>query len=265
MQVQPGLIEVVEASVPFPGLRRLTFAGARLAAFPEKCSAAHIKLFFPKTPDAIPELPHRDAEGRKVWPAERPITRTYSVRSFDAATQRLSVDFVLHHVPGPASDWARHARPGQRIGIAGPALPEVLERTPDWNLFVGDLSALPMISALVESLPAEAVAEVLLELPTHRPVRFDAACRLTVTQRLGDRGASLLAMVQQVRWPPSNQPCRVCVAGESSVTVSIRKHLERSVALPKACMYTVPYWKHAASEEEYHQERHSQMDAMEVA
>lgn len=263
MLVQPGLIEVVDASTPFPGLRRVAFAGAPLAAFPEKCSAAHIKLFFPKTPDAVPELPYRDAEGRKVWPSERPVTRTYSVRSFDRNSQRLTVDFVLHHIPGPASDWARHARPGQRIGIAGPALPDVLACAPIWNFFVGDLSALPMISALVESLPAKAMAEVLLELPTHRPVRFDAVCWTNVTQRFGDRGASLLSMVKQVRWPPSNQPCRVCVAGESSVTVSIRKYLE-SRGLPKAYLYTVPYWKHSANEEEYHQERHAQMDAMEA-
>lgn len=264
MQAQPGLIEVVDVVDPFPGLRRVAFAGERLSHFPVSCAAGHIKLFFPNTPDEVPELPHRDAQGRKVWPSQRPVTRTYSVRAFDPSSHRLVVDFVLHEAPGHASDWARAARRGLRIGIAGPALPEVLTRTAPWNLFVGDLSALPMISALIENLPESTHAEALLELPTHRPVSFVTRARLTVTQRLGHRGDALVAMVKRVEFPAARHSVRVCVAGESEVTVAIRRYLEHAVGLPRASLYTVPYWKHAATEEEYHQERHTQMDAMET-
>lgn len=264
MQIQPGLIQVVSVTEPFPGLRRVDFSGERLHAFPEHCAAGHIKLFFPARPEEVPELPRRDAEGRKVWPSQRPVTRTYSVRAFDASSHRLSVDFVLHAAPGHASDWARAARPGLRIGIAGPAVPDVLAQTPNWNLFVGDLSALPMISALIERLPESTSAEVLLELPTLRPVTFTTSCRVAVKQRLGHRGEALLPLVKRVAFPATASSMRVCVAGESDVTVAIRKYLESELRLPRSSLYTVPYWKHAATEEEYHQERHTQMDAMEA-
>jgi len=140
----------------------------------------------------------------------------------------------------------------------------VLASDPSWNLFVGDLSALPMISALVERLPRTAVAEVLLELPTQQPVRFDAACRVHVTQRLGSRGEALLSMLKSVMFPKTRDALRVCAAGESAVTVALRHYLERELRLPKSSLYTVPYWKHAATEEEYHRERHTQMDEMEA-
>lgn len=262
MQVQPGYIEVVRVSDPFPGLRRVTFKGERLRSFPASCAAGHIKLFFPTRPGSVPQLPHRDANGNKVWPNERPITRTYSVRAFDVARQKLDVDFVLHEAPGPASDWARTASLGHIIGIAGPAVPPVFAEAKPWNLFVGDLSALPMISALVEALPADSAATVLVEVPMAQPVTFANQCVVSVSQRRGDRGERLLEMVQQVDWPPQGTPCRVCVAAESRVTVAIRKYLEQHIQLPRSAMYTVPYWKHAATEEEYHQERHAQMDAM---
>lgn len=264
MPVQPGLLQVVDVVDPLPGLRRITFSGERLAAFPSECAAGHIKLFFPTDPRDVPELPYLDAEGNKRWPIRRPVTRTYSVRAFDPRTRRLSVEFVLHDAPGPASDWARVARPGLRIGVAGPAVPAVLASNPNWNLFVGDLSALPMISALVERLPLGAVAEVLLELPTDRTIHFDAECRVQVTQRLGSRGEALLPMLKDVVFPKTRTSLRVCAAGESAVIVSLRHYLERELRLPKSALYTVPYWKHAATEEEYHQERHVQLDAMEA-
>jgi NADPH-dependent ferric siderophore reductase len=264
MQAQPGLIHVVNVADPFPGLRRITFEGERLRAFPPECPAAHIKLFFPKTPEGIPDLPRRDVDGRKLWPRERPITRTYSVRSFDPVTQQLSVDFVLHAAPGHASDWARGARPGLCIGIAGPAVLDVFMQTPNWNLFVGDLSALPMISALVERLPDTASAEVLLELPTETPVTFNTNCRIVVTQRLGHTGETLLPLLRRVTFPELRSQIRVCIAGESAVTVAMRKYLEQQ-GIAKAAMYSVPYWKNAATEEEYHQERHAQMDAMDAS
>jgi NADPH-dependent ferric siderophore reductase len=71
-------------------------------------------------------------------------------------------------------------------------------------------------------------------------------------------------MVERVAFPATSGAIRVCVAGESTVTVAIRKYLEHKVGLPKSAMYTVPYWKHSATEEEYHRERHDQMDAMEA-
>lgn len=265
MSIQPGLMEVVSVGSPFPGLLRVTFAGDCLRGFPARCAAGHIKLFFPNSPEQVPQLPFKDALGQKVWPAERPVTRTYSVRAFDAASHQLSVDFVLHEAPGHASNWARAARPGLRIGVAGPAIPPVFRQPADWNLFVGDLSALPMICALVEDLPSSAMAEVLVELPTHRPVTLQARCRVNVEQRLGERGESLPSMVRRVAFPPPHTSMRVCVAGESAVTVAIRTYLERELALPRAVLYSVPYWKHATTEEEYHRERHEQMDSMEAS
>jgi NADPH-dependent ferric siderophore reductase len=251
-----GLVEVVNVSSPFPGLRSVEFKGDHLETFPAQCPAAHIKLFFDPNPEATPDLSFSEH-------GIDPIKRTYSVRHFDPKTRRLTVEFVVHSAPGAASDWARQARPGQRIGIAGPMMLDILSRTPRWNLFVGDLSALPMVSALVEALPQTAEACVLLELPTSDRVRFAAACKASVVQSVGERGFGLPSLVGQVTWPKQRDSIRVCVAAESTPTVSIRRYLQHEVALAKDCMYTVPFWKFAMAEDDYHDERHEEMDAME--
>lgn len=250
-----GLIEVVEVCAAYPGLRRIVFKGDVLATFPPACAAAHLKLFFPRSPEAVPDLSFRD-------PGEL-VKRTYSVRRFSPESRRLTVDFVVHAAPGAASDWARHARPGSMLGLAGPIMLDVLSLTPEWNLFIADLCGLPMVSALLEVLPSTATAHVLLELPTPERVKFDARCQVSVLQRVGDRGQSLTALLGHVTWPTTQTSMRVCVAAESTPTVVIRRHLQNELRLPAHCLYTVPFWKYSVAEEDYHDLRHEEMDAME--
>src|SRR5437879_4285232 len=47
-------------------------------------------------------------------------TRTYTVRSFDAAAGELAVDFVHHGDEGVAGPWAAAARPGDELLLSGP-------------------------------------------------------------------------------------------------------------------------------------------------
>lgn len=257
-----GLIEVVHVTDPFPGLRRVQFKGGVLGTFPADCGGAYLKLFFPHHPKEVPDLSFRKSR-RKGGATNDPIVRTYTVRAFDVEAQLLAIDFVIHEAPGTASDWARQARAGQKIGLRGPMLLDVLSGKPEWNLFVGDLSALPLISALVERLPANTSAHVLVELPSPTRVSFDARCNLTVTQHVGELGQSLPKLVHAVKWPNVELARRVCVAAESTPTVAIRRYLQYELGFPKECMYTVPYWKHAVSEENYHDQRHAELDAME--
>ncbi len=266
-RVPPGWIEVVRAQRPWVGMRRLTFAGPRLSHFPSQCGGFHIKLFLPRAPQHRFELPTLNESGEPLWPANehKPVSRTYSVRSFDPERQELDVEFVLHEHAGPASAWAAAARPGQRIGIAGPAAPPALLQVATFNLFAGDRSALPALCARVEALPPASVAHVLLSLPAaFGEVTLQSAAEVRL-QRVGDHPGELARAVQRVPWPSRRAvgQCFAWVAGESEEVVSARKYLREELRLPQAQMYTVPYWKAVQSEEEYHAERHRIMDAME--
>ena len=79
--------------------------------------------------------------------------RDYTPRAFDAVRRALTIDFVLHDA-GPASDWARRAKPGDPLEIGGPRGSMVVADDFDFYLLVGDETALPSIGRRVESLRA---------------------------------------------------------------------------------------------------------------
>jgi NADPH-dependent ferric siderophore reductase len=115
-----------------------------------------------------PELglvPPYDLPGlRESLPAQqRPVTRTYTVRRVEADLQQLTLDFVMHGAHGIAAPWAAKCHTGDTLTISGAGGAYRPDPSWDWHLFVGDESALPAISAAVETLPRNARGLAYLE------------------------------------------------------------------------------------------------------
>lgn len=173
------LIEVAAAERISPHMARITFGGD-LNGFDSPGFDDHVKLFFPAAGEEVPALPSFD--GRSVVFPEgvaRPVARDFTPRSFDAAQGVLVIDFALHD-SGPATEWARGARPGSKIGLGGPRGSFLFPLDYDWHLLVGDATALPAIARRLEELPADARALALIEVG-------DAADELALTAPAGAR------------------------------------------------------------------------------
>src|SRR5690606_4115426 len=93
--------------------------------------------------------------------------------------KRLLVDFVIHLAPGasgPASRWAAEARPGDRVVLIGPRKGVDfggLEFQPGAArklLLVGDETAVPAVSAILEQLPVAAEGTAFLEVPVNADI-----------------------------------------------------------------------------------------------
>jgi NADPH-dependent ferric siderophore reductase len=82
----------------------------RLPVFEHVGPTAHLKVYVP------------DADGALV-------ARTYTPRRYDPASGTLEVVFVIHG-PGPASQWAAQAKPGDRITVAPGAEQALSSKTP---------------------------------------------------------------------------------------------------------------------------------------
>lgn len=245
-----------------PHLQRIYFSSEDFSDFPTDQNGAHIKLFFSEQAEFKPLLPYRNEQGQVLWPdGKKPTIRTYSVRNFLADEKLLVVDFVRHADYGAAADWAINAQPGQFIGLAGPGGRPRFNPNADYWVFIGDLSALPMIAASLELLPAHAEGEVWLEIEDERDcINLLHPADVTLHWLIQDQQAEekILASLAQLDW--NQQKISVSLAGENSRVVSLLKAFKKIYKVAKTHLYAVPYWKKGHTEETYHQERHHVMD-----
>jgi NADPH-dependent ferric siderophore reductase len=89
-------------------------------------------------------------------PEQRPVSRTYTVRSVQPDEQQLTLDFVVHGDEGIAAPWAARAKVGDVLTLSGAGGAYRPDPDADWHLFAGDESALPAISAALGALPRQA-------------------------------------------------------------------------------------------------------------
>ncbi|MDO3700088.1 siderophore-interacting protein [Micromonospora sp. C28SCA-DRY-2] len=159
-----------------PSFLRVTFTGPDLDRFADNGYDQRIKLAFPLPGENSVQLPGGEdwyAQWRALPVQRRNPIRTYTVRAVRPLLSEVDVDLVLHGDGGPASRWARRARPGDEIAILGPdaGYPGdhggVEFRPPSTGhlLLAGDETAAPAICAILERLPADARGRALLEVP----------------------------------------------------------------------------------------------------
>lgn len=146
-----------------PHIRRITFGSSKLKRF-DTLSALHAKLLLPRDGASLC-LPRLSSSGTIDWGSddERAIVRKYTIRRIDPRAGTLDIDFVLHESGGPGSRFAANAKAGDVVGMIGPGGGSA--RAADWNLFVGDETALPAIARLLEAMPADTTATAIIEVP----------------------------------------------------------------------------------------------------
>jgi NADPH-dependent ferric siderophore reductase len=178
----------------------------------------------------------------------RPIMRTFTIRSQDG--DLLDVEFALHGDTGPASAFARHARPGDRLGIIGAVAGEerlAMHYDPgDARSFVlvGDDTALPAVASIVEALPATASAQVFLQVPDAGDIRelsTAADVKVDWSVRTGLADAVRRAPL------PAGTPY-AWVAGESALVRDVRSYLVGDLGWSSRANYFGGYWKAGETE-----------------
>ncbi|WP_164073927.1 siderophore-interacting protein [Stenotrophomonas maltophilia] len=160
-------VALKERRVLSPSLHRLVFTGADVARMKTEGPDQRIKVFFPLPGQDAPEVPSGEdwyARYRALADDQRPPMRTYTLRQLRAAQGEVDVDFVLHGETGPASRWAVHAQPGDRVVLLAPDA-DCAESSEGWEwkppagvgqvLLVADETALPAVAGILEELAAQ--------------------------------------------------------------------------------------------------------------
>ncbi|MBT2511287.1 siderophore-interacting protein [Streptomyces sp. ISL-98] len=265
------LVNVTRTERITPHMQRITFGGDSLADFVHDATPdQQVKLYFPRAGQTVPCLPEPAEDGDVMrWyyafaaiPAdERPWQRSYTLRAYDPQHCTIDIDFVLHGDgdgdgggddadAGPATRWARTARPGDTLGMFGPsayfARPVPLGTT-DWTLLAGDETALPAIGTLIEALPegARAVAYVEVGGPADEQ-RFES--RGDVTVHWLHRGTApaghsdvLVEAVRGAEFPAGS--VFAWLAGESGAVRALRRHLVDERGIGKRSVDFTGCWR----------------------
>src|SRR4051794_28047081 len=283
-----------------PSFFRVTFAGAQLADFGTAGLDQRVKLLLPLPGVGFDHLGVDDQHvlesgdwyrrWRDLPDGLRNPLRTYTVRSVRPESAEVDIDFAAHGDIGPASAWVRRAAVGDELVLVGPdARGENPTVGIEWNpgsatslLLVGDETAVPAISAILESLPAGTPATAILEVPCAEDrVPPDLSPSVSVTWLCRDGApvggvlepavrewvAGHLAAVAQaaaldeladididdsILWETPLEPPTAALyawlAGEAGVIKSLRRFLVRECGLDRRQVAFMGYWREGRAE-----------------
>ena len=239
-----------------PDMVRVFFTGDDLRALPELIYTDHyIKILFPPE-GAGYRWPFDTDEIRQTRPAEEwPVTRTYTIRSYDPETNEMAVDFVVHGDEGLAGPWAAEVAPGASIGFFGPGGGYAPDPEADVHLFVGDEAAIPAIAAALDRLPEEAEAQVVLEVANsdhHQLLRGTSRTQVTWVHRdeLGLPYGEALTREVQSRALPAGR-IDAFIHGNAEMVKALRRFLFVDHRVERKRVSISGYWRTGQTEDRW--------------
>ncbi|MDT9700345.1 siderophore-interacting protein [Streptomyces sp. P17] len=266
-------LQVVRTRRLGPSLVRVTFGGQELRDFHSEGGDQSLSLFLPHPGQDAPVVPIELGDGwwqgwRELPDDVRAVMRSYTLRALRRDPDEIDIDFVLHGVEpgaavpaGPASRWAASAAAGDRVLLIGPAVADnraIRFRPPeDTDLMViwGDETAVPAVSAIVESLPAGTRARVWLEVHHAGDIQdlvteADAEINWLVHEDQGAEGSPMaLDALRKARLPAAEHPY-VWIAGESGCVKALRRHFVVERGIDRRRVTFVGYWRRGLTEEQ---------------
>jgi NADPH-dependent ferric siderophore reductase len=231
-----------------PRVVKVTLTGDDLEGFAHFDPGQHVKVFFPPEGEDVPLLPIMGPEGPQ-FPSDvpRPVSRTYTPRRYRPESKELDIEIVLHD-DGLGSNWARSAKEGNLLVMAGPGGRYRLNLDADWYVLAADFAGVPAMSEIIETLPAGkkvfAVAEVV-DASDERTYKTDASVDVRWLHTLSSPSNGMPPLEKALRELPlpKNGRGRAWVGCESSTMRALRAYLLDGAGMTRDVIHTQGYWK----------------------
>ncbi|XID75763.1 siderophore-interacting protein [Alkanindiges sp. WGS2144] len=227
-----------------PSMLRFVFTDDDLTDFNSASFDDHVKVFFPDPQTGKLVLPQVTEQGITFPEGEQPVMRDYTPRYFKH--NQLTIDFALHEA-GPATDWAKHAKIGDVLGIGGPRGSMVIPMDFDGYILMGDETALPAIGRRLEELPRDTQVLVIAEVDCIQD-QLDWNCpaetEIIWLQRLGQPAGEATLFLQALEQAPFPEgDFHVWIAAETNVARQLRKVLVEDYGINKNYIKAAGYWQ----------------------
>ncbi|MBO9584922.1 MAG: siderophore-interacting protein [Flavobacterium sp.] len=223
--------------------------------FQNMCAGSNNKIYIPSE-NAMHSTDYKES----IWDSDFFVaTRTYTTRNIDLINKTMQIDFVAHGDNGPASKWAANANPGDFLGIAMKESRKPLVPSVESYFIVGDSTAIPVISVILETLPSTATVMLLLEVNSYRDTFIlNTKANLNVKWIYNSSPLNGSSLAEESIALLIEKKHYVFAAAEFETIRKIRNHLREELQLESNRYYAVSYWKRGNSEEESNLERQKQ-------
>lgn len=208
----------------------------------------------------FPEFDYEKMQWKPQPDAVRPVVRTYTHRGIDLERNEVWIDFVAHGDEGPASAWAIHAEAGDVLGVLMREGKTELYPTADYYLLAGDATAIPVLAAILEDLPASAKGVCILEVQgpeDEQVLATKAAIKFIWLHNEHPQAGSRLADVVKEQALPSDSKSGY-IAAEFTSVKEIRRYLRKDLLWKPEELDAYAYWKAGVAEDKSVMERRAE-------
>lgn len=239
-----GEVRVAGIGTPAPGVLRVRIAGEPLTDYrPDRPAEAFRLLLPPPGADRV-DFPHAGPDGLPQWhpDQQRPSLRGFTVRSVPEPGM-IEFDVLLRSEP----TWPMQVRIGQLLGVAGMRHGYAARAGTTRHLLIGDRSALPAVSAVVENLPAGSRCDVVLGVddPAERdllPTGDQVRVRWVPAGEAGSASVDALAGLSAAD-PVVAEHSHGYVVGEVHQVAAVHRYLTGQLGLPTEHVQPIVYWE----------------------
>ncbi len=177
--------------------------------------------------------------------SDSPSGRTYSVRDCDPVSRQITVDFFLHG-DGIGANWAQRAAPADTVTLGHPG--SWYKPRPDTysQLLVADLAGFPALVRVIESLPPDVDAVVVVEVLEESDLDYlPQGLEMEVVASVGTgNGGTESVLSDLVAARPATGERGYCwFGGEASTARALRKYLRRELRWNVNQFDIMGYWR----------------------
>lgn len=211
----------------------------------------------------FPEIDPVTKQKKSLPAAISPTIRTYTHRGIDLERGEMWIDFVYHGDGGIASSWAAKAEKGDLLGVMMKKGTKQLYPSANYYLLVGDATAIPVLAAILQDLPAEATGTCIIEVhdkDDEQQLPTDASIELIWQHNpTPHKGSALADTVRSQNLPEIDR--FAYVAAEFDTVKSIRNFLRKESGWQREELYAYSYWKAGKAENNSQRERRQELQS----